>query len=72
MIVSLVLALVGGFLAASWLVDRRRRRRTLARAEQGLLSADEFRRVTEPGRSADAEAGIAEATFRDTRHGLGR
>jgi len=73
MIVSLVIGLIVVLMVASWLVDRRRRRLNIARAEQGLVNADEFRRVTGPGRSVDTEAAIAEATFRETRHdGLSR
>ena len=72
MIVSLVIALVVVFLVASWFVDRRRRRRNLRRAEQGLVNADEFRRVPGVDRSVDTEIGIAEATFRDARHGMPR
>jgi hypothetical protein len=68
MIVSLVIALFVVVMVASWLIDRRRRRRNIVRAEQGLVSADEFRRVAGPGRSLDGEAGMAEAAFREIRH----
>jgi hypothetical protein len=68
MIVSLVIALFVVVMVASWLVDRGRRRRTIVRAEQGLVGADEFRQVAGPSRSLDAEAGVAEAAFREIRH----
>ena len=68
MLVSLAIAVLVVAMVASWLVDRRRRRRNIVRAEKGLVSADEFRRVAGPGRSLDAEAGVAEAAFREIRH----
>jgi hypothetical protein len=63
MIVSVVIGLVvlAGF--ASWLVDRRRRRRNAMLDQLGLVRADDAQGVGETSPSPASEASNAEAMF---------
>jgi len=71
MIFSMVIAFVVTFVAASWSVDRRRRRRNERLDAEGRLDPSQHfvADATElPARSFDSERAIAEAAMYDGRH----
>ena len=70
MFVSVVVGLIVVLMVASWLVDRRRRRRNQALDEQGLVSGDQAHQVTATSPSVGAQVNIAAEAVKGGYSGL--